>query len=154
MATQDPIATATVTPVLTPSFEVSSALVAIPTPLPALTPTLPGIPDAYIDCVLFDGEVPRPESDEYVQITNHGDGQQDPLGWVLYDEASPDRQRFSFEDSYTLGLGGTIRVYTKEVHVEWGGFSFGNCTAILSNSNADTAVLRDTIDTVVCVRDL
>ena len=68
---------------------------------------------------------------------------------MLHDEASPDRQRFSFEDSYILGPGGAIRVYTNEVHGEWGGFSFGNGTAIWSNSNADTAVLRDATDTVV-----
>ena len=121
----------------------------VPTPTPISTHTVPGVPDAQIDCVLFDGEVPRSESDEYVQITNYGTGSQDLLGWLLHDEASPDRQRFSFENTYILGVGDTIRVYTNEVHAEWGGFSFESGTAIWSNSNADTAVLRDTADTVV-----
>ena len=67
----------------------------------------------------------------------------------MHDEASPERQRFSFTDSYVLGPGNTIRVYTNEVHEEWGGFSFGTGTAIWSNSRADTAVLRDANDIVV-----
>ena len=43
-----------------------------------------------IDCIRFKGEVRRAdyttlESDEYVQITNHGDAAQHLEGWVLKD---------------------------------------------------------------------
>ena len=105
-----------------------------------------------INCVFFDGEVPRSESDEYVQITNYGKGPQDLLGWVLHNEASPDRQSFLFGEGSIMGPGDTIRVYTGEVHQDWGGFSFGSWTAIWSNSRADTAVLRDSTGIVVSTR--
>ena len=61
-------------------------------------------------------------------------------GWVLADsEGTP-----SFEfPSRVLEGGATVRVYTNEVHPEWGGFSFGRGTAAWNNSNPDTALLYD-----------
>ena len=113
-----------------------------PTPTPTSTPGPPAQPDVRIDCILFDGAVPRSESDEYVQITNHGEGAQDLRGWSLSD-ASDNRREFLFHGSHVLGPRETIRVYTNELHDEWGGFSFGVGTAIWSNQAADTAVLLD-----------
>ncbi len=112
------------------------------TPTPTPTPSPSARPDVRIDCVLFDGTVPRTESDEYVQITNHGDRTQDLRGWSLSDSADAGRV-FLFAESYLLGPEETIRVYTNELHDEWGGFSFGVGTAIWSNRTADTAVLLD-----------
>ena len=80
------------------------------------------------------------ESDEYVEIVNLGDAAQDLLGWTLSDsEGSP---VFLFP-SHTLAPGDAVRVYTNEVHSQWGGFSFRRRTAVWNNSNPDTAELRD-----------
>ncbi len=45
--------------------------------------------------------------------------------------------------SYILEPGESIRVYTNEIHPEWGGFSFGYGSAVWNNSSPDTAVLYD-----------
>ena len=119
--------------------EVVGAVQATPGPLPP--PTVVSASDVRIDCVLFDGQVPRSEADEYVQITNHGGASQELLDWVLRDKKQ-EFQSFSFP-SYALEPGATIRVYTNEVHEEWGGFSFGSGSAIWNNTVADTAVLLD-----------
>ena len=58
-------------------------------------------------------------------------------------DASDNRREFLFHGSHVLGPRETIRVYTNELHDEWGGFSFGVGTAIWSNQAADTAVLLD-----------
>ena len=99
--------------------------------------------DVRIDCVLFDGSVPQSEADEYVQITNYGQASQDLLDWVLRDKTNTN-QSFTFP-SFVLGPGNTIRVYTNEVHEEWGGFSFGRGSAIWNNSQPDVAELLDVI---------
>jgi hypothetical protein len=85
--------------------------------------------------------VARTEADEYVQITNYGSGAVDLGGWQLVD-SSDGKPSFTFIN-YNLPPGGTIRVYTNEVHPEWGGFNFGSKTAIWSNSEPDTATLSD-----------
>lgn len=119
--------------------EVVGAAEATPVPLP--TPTVFPASDVRIECILFDGQVPRSEADEYVQITNIGGAPQELLGWVLRDRKQ-DFQSFTFPD-YSLGPGATIRVYTNEVHEEWEGFSFGSGSAIWNNTVADTAWLLD-----------
>ena len=67
-----------------------------------------------------------------MQITNHGEADQNLLDWVLWDKAD-ERPSFSFPN-HELGPQQTIRVYTNAVHAEWGGFSFGRGTAIWNNS--------------------
>ena len=113
------------------------------TPAPTPTPTLPpgGASDLQITHIYYDGLVPSVESDEYVEITNLGDMPQDLAGWVLMDidEGYPS---FTFP-SYMLEPGESIRVYTNEIHPEWGGFSFGYGSAVWNNSSPDTAVLYD-----------
>jgi hypothetical protein len=61
------------------------------------------------------------------------------ISWVLKDisDGSPS---FTFP-SYILKPGQSIRVYTNEVHPEYGGFSFGRGSAIWNNSDPDTAAL-------------
>ena len=50
----------------------------------------------------------------------------------------------SFEfPSWVLETGAAVRVYTNEVHPDWGGFSFGRGTAVWNNSQPDTALLYD-----------
>ena len=106
----------------------------------------PDVADVRIECIVYDGLVPSKESDEYVQITNFGTASQNLLGWTLED-ADPDDyangQKFSFTDSFVLEPGQSIRVYTNEVHPEWGGFSFGRGSGVWNNTTPDTALLLD-----------
>ena len=62
-------------------------------------------------------------------------------GWLLMDgdEGYPS---FKFPN-YTIQAGQSIRVYTNEIHPEYGGFSFGSGRVVWSNSNPDVAVLLD-----------
>ena len=92
-----------------------------------------------ITYIFYDGVVYRTESDEYVEITNLGDTSQDLGGWVLMD-ISEGYPSFTFP-SYVLASGAKIRVYTNEIHSEWGGFSFRYGKAVWNNSSPDTAVL-------------
>jgi hypothetical protein len=96
-------------------------------------------PDVQITYIFYDGLVPKAEADEYVEITNLGDQAQELAGWVLkdIDEGYP---LFTFP-SYILEPGETIRVYTNEIHPEWGGFSFEYGRAIWNNVEPDVAVL-------------
>ncbi len=65
----------------------------------------------------------------------------DLRGWRLKD-VSDGSPTFTFP-SYMIGPGQRVRVYTNEVHPEWGGFSFGRKSAIWSNSESDTAGVFD-----------
>ncbi|MFC2081699.1 lamin tail domain-containing protein [Candidatus Bipolaricaulota bacterium] len=99
-------------------------------------------PDIRIECIVYDGYVFRSESDEYVQIKNYGNAGQDLRGWVLAD-LNDSGQEYEFTTSYVLEPGLSIRVYTNEIHEEWGGFSFGRGSGVWNNTTPDTAVLRD-----------
>ena len=86
----------------------------------------------------------RSESDEYVQITNFGTSSQNLQGWTLADLNDRDSgQEFSFKASFVLEPGQSIRVYTNEIHDEWGEFSFRRGSAVWNNTTPDTAVLLD-----------
>ena len=93
-----------------------------------------------IDCIFFDGVVPRSEADEYVQISNGGTAEVNLKGWRLVDVADG-RPEFTFQSSHVLGPEGTVRVYTDEVHSQWGGFSFASGRSIWHNEDPDTAGL-------------
>lgn len=112
-----------------------------PTVTPTPTPTPPPPGDVQIICIFYDGRVYRTESDEYVAIKNLGDAPQDLAGWKLKD-ISEGYPSFTFPH-YILEPGQTIRVYTNEIHPEWGGFSFGRGSAIWNNTEPDTAALYD-----------
>lgn len=100
----------------------------------------PGVgSNVQITYIFYDGVVYRTESDEYVEITNLGDTSQDLEGWVLKD-ISEGYPSFTFP-TYILQPGESIRVYTNEIHPEYGGFSFGSGKAVWNNSSPDTAVL-------------
>ena len=85
--------------------------------------------------------MPRVESDEYVEIANLGTEPQNLEGWVLKDIADG-YPSFTFP-SYVLKPGQKIRVYTNEIHPEWGGFSFHYPRAIWNNSEPDVVALFD-----------
>ena len=95
--------------------------------------------NVQITYIFYDGVVYSTESDEYVEITNLGDTSQDLEGWVLKD-ISEGYPSFTFP-SYVLAPGAKIRVYTNEIHPEWGGFSFGYGKAIWNNTDPDWAAL-------------
>ena len=146
-ATAVPTATRTATALPTPSPTPTPELPAptatqTPEPTPSPTSTPPPLQsNVQILCIFYDGEVPQTERDEYVEIGNLGSGPQDLAGWRLVDTAdgSP-----SYEfGSYILESGAPIRVYTDEIHPEWGGFSFGRGTATWANDTPDTAGLFD-----------
>ncbi len=86
------------------------------------------------------GLVPGVESDEYVEITNLGYMPHSIAGWVLtdLDDGYPS---FTFSSTILLEPMEIIRVYTNEIHLEWGGFSFESDEEIWSNINPGTAVL-------------
>ena len=130
-----PIPSPTPTPV--PALTATPTLLPTPTPTPLTTPAV----GLELDCIFFDGVVPRSEADEYVQILNTGDSPVQLEGWRLRDiaDGSPS---FTFP-SYTLSPGQRIRVYTNELHPEWGGFSFRRGSAIWNNRNPDVAGLFD-----------
>ena len=146
-ATAVPTATQTATPLPmaspspTPLPTVPTAT-QTPEPTPSPTATPPPIQaNVQILCIFYDGAIFRTEKDEYVEIVNLGDGPQDLAGWRLVDidDGSPS---YDF-GSYVLESGASIRVYTDEIHPDWGGFSFGRGGAVWANSTPDTAGLFD-----------
>ena len=102
-------------------------------------PEPPKAANVQITRIFYDGLVPRVESDEYVEITNLGTDSVDLAGWVLKD-ISEGYPSFVFP-SYILQPGKGVRVYTNEVHPEYGGFTFGYGKAIWNNTDPDTAAL-------------
>ena len=102
------------------------------------------VDNIQITYIFHDGLVPGTESDEYVEITNRGDQPRDLAHWRLKD-ISEGYPSFIFP-SYILAPGKSIRVYTNELHPEWGGFSFEYGRAIWNNSEPDVAVLYNEDD--------
>ena len=152
-ATYAPTPTATPSPTPTPSPQPTATPLPTPTPEPTATPrpTVAATPTPtpyatntglMIECILYDGVVPRSEADEYVQIVNSGPAALELKGWKLKDLGSRGPE-FIFESSYSIRSGQQIRVYTNQVHDRWGGFSFKRGSAIWSNENSDTAGLFD-----------
>ncbi|MFC1987182.1 lamin tail domain-containing protein [Chloroflexota bacterium] len=108
-----------------------------PTPTPSTTPS--PTTNVKITKIFYDGLVPRTESDEYVEITNLGSESVDLKGWVIKD-ISEGYPSLTFP-SYVIQPNKIVRVYTNEIHSEYGGFSFGSGKAVWNNSSPDTAVL-------------
>jgi len=103
--------------------------------------TVPPEPDVRIECVMYGGTLPLDESDEYVQIRNYGTAPQNLFDWAVKN-LSESARTYTFP-SYVLQPGAAIRVYTNEVHPEWGGFTFGSAVEIWSDTASNTAVLLD-----------
>jgi hypothetical protein len=105
-----------------------------------------GAPDIAITQVRYKGEVKYTQADEFVEIINRGTAPGDISGFVL---GADDRgQDFTFPPGTVLQPGQRIRVYTNQVHPEWGGFSYGINKPIW-NDKGDKAALRGTDGTVV-----
>jgi len=95
--------------------------------------------NVQITDILYDGLVPRVESDEYVEITNRGNAPQDLTGW-LFKDITKGFPSFIFTFFFFFDRA-TIVFYTNEIHPEWGGFSFHSRRAIWNNKVPDTAAL-------------
>ena len=135
------LTTTTSTPTTTTVPPIITTTTIPPTTTTTTTTTPPAVVNIQITRIFYDGVVPTVEADEYVEITNLGTSSVNLQGWRLVDidEGYPE---FIFP-SYTLGPGAYIRVYTNEIHPEYGGFSFGSGKAVWNNSDPDTAVLYD-----------
>ena len=116
-------------------FSFTSTASPTPSPIPSATY------DITITKIFYDGQVYRVESDEYVEIKNTGNEPVDLAGWRLLD-ISEGYPSLTFP-SYVLEPDQVIRVYTNEVHPEYGGFSFNSGKAVWNNTSSDTAVLYD-----------
>ena len=95
--------------------------------------------DIYINDIVYKGLETAGEPDEYVEIQNWGKEPVDLTGWNLVN-ITQGYPSFKFP-SFVLEPTNTIRIYTNEIHTEWGGFSFGYDQPIWSNKEPDTAVL-------------
>ena len=139
VSTPMPTSTSTPVPTATPMPSPTATATETPTPQPTVLsgPEAPGSsrPDVQITCIFFDGVVSGQEPDEYVEISNLGDDAQDLTGWRLVD-MSEGWPEFVFP-SWPLLPSRVVRVYTNEVHPEWGGFSFQHGSAVWNNNNSD-----------------
>jgi len=89
-------------------------------------------PDVRIECIVYQDKEFETQSDEYVQIKNYGTAAQDLLGWTLA-KLNDAKRVFTFPSSFLLEPEMSIRVYTNEIHPEWGGFSFESEEGIWTN---------------------
>jgi len=111
------------------------------TPTSTPTPTATTLPAGYaiqIHRIYFKGRGFE-ESNEYVSIKNYGDEDLNIEGWELKNiTRGQPTFRFPF---YVLKARSTIRVYTNEVHLGYGGFSFYSREPVWNNTHPDTAAL-------------
>jgi Zn-dependent protease with chaperone function len=96
--------------------------------LPEIIPIV-GVPKVEITKIFYKGKVKRTQSDEYIEITNLGTAPADLSGWSIT-SSTGNKQSFTFPDGTVLQAGKSFRVYTNEIHPQWGGFSFGSASAI------------------------
>ena len=113
-------------------------VIRVPTAIPGIAPSGAAV---VIECIFYDGLMPRTEADEYVQIVNVGDSPVNLGGWALVD-VSEGYPKITFSP-YIIEPGERIRVYTNGNHPEWGGFSFGYGRAVWNNREPDVAALLD-----------
>jgi hypothetical protein len=83
-----------------------------------------------IETIHYNGDIDPNEPDEYCQILNEGAAPVSLTGWRL--NADDPGQDFIFPE-FTLGAGEACRVYTDQVHPEWGGLSFGSGQSLWAN---------------------
>jgi len=97
--------------------------------------------------LIYKNQVKRTQSDEYVEITNHDKAPTDVSGWQLASGVGRNKA-FSFPQGTILEPGQSVRVYTNEIHPEFGGFSCGSGVALWKDSG-DEARLLDAQGNVV-----
>lgn len=117
-------------PVIEPTQVVPPATRILPS-APAPLPMQPAAGQVVITFILYDGVVPRIESDEYAEIKNLSPSPVDLTGWRL--NAGDPGQDFRFPNGFILQPDQSCRVYTNEVHPETCGFSYGSRQARWNN---------------------
>lgn len=91
----------------------------------------------------YNGNVPTTEADEYVVIKNGSKSPVDISGYYIYVATTGTQgPTFFFPKDSIVKPGGTVRVYTDEIHKETGGYSFGSKKAIWNNRGG-LAVIKD-----------
>ncbi|MFJ5778829.1 choice-of-anchor K domain-containing protein [Streptomyces sp. NPDC093094] len=80
-------------------------------------------PDVIISDLRYLGTA-QGQADEYVEIFNQGGAPQDLTGWLV--ECKTTGYSFPFPAGTVIQPGQRYRVYTNEVHPEFGGFSFAS----------------------------
>ncbi|MFF0203229.1 choice-of-anchor K domain-containing protein [Streptomyces sp. NPDC005017] len=80
-------------------------------------------PDVIISDLRYLGTGPG-QRDEYVEILNQGGAPQDLTGWLV--ECKTTGYSFPFPAGTVIQPGQRYRVYTDEIHPEFGGFSFAS----------------------------
>ena len=124
-----------------PAPSTTSAAVKPPTP-PASTP-LASSATAAITGLNYDGRVPTTEADEYVVISNNSKAPVDVSGYYVYVATTGVQgPTFTFPKDSVIKPGGSVRIYTNEIHKETGGYSYGSGKAIWNNRGG-LAVLKD-----------
>lgn len=108
---------------------------------------LVGVFKVEITKIFYKGKVKRTQSDEYIEITNLGTAPADLSGWYITASAGK-KQSFTFPNETVLQAGKSFRIYTNEVHPEWGGFSFASSIAIW-NDTGDEGRLYDAAGNLV-----
>jgi hypothetical protein len=138
--TSQPSATPTVAPSHTPPVSpVPTATAPSPSATPPPPPSASGTGNVRIAMIFFDGENGRAEPDEYCELVNEGSEAVNLAGWRL--NAGAPNQDMVFAD-FALASGQHIRVYTNEVHAEWGGLTFASKAALWKN-DGDCGYLYD-----------
>jgi len=111
-----------------------------PTPSPTASASRPRFP-IRIDTIFFDGNVPRTETDEYVQISNVSGEAVALAGWTVVSVEARSETTFTFPTGFSMAVGQTCRIYTNESHPEHCGLNWASSQAIWRN-DGDVGELR------------
>jgi hypothetical protein len=141
-----PAATATPAPA---SPTVPAATTAPPPATLTPTPGVGGPPRTplRIDRLFYDGDEPRTEGDEYVELTNVSDAPVTLTGWRLISVQG--NQIYRFPAGFAMSAGQTCRVYTNQSHPEHCGLNWGHGGSGIWRNDGDKAELRDAADRLI-----
>jgi hypothetical protein len=98
----------------------------------------------------YDGNVPSTEADEYVVVTNASKQPTDVSGYYIYVATTGTQgPTFYFPKNALIKPNQSIRIYTNEVHMETGGYTYRSGKA-LWNNRGGLAVMRDANGKKIC----
>jgi hypothetical protein len=106
-----------------------------------LTANGPGSVNVIINTIFYEGDPKKNEANEFVEVQSLENAPVEMEGWVLKNANRPE-VTFTFPE-YILQPGNSVRVYTNEVHPEYGGFTFHSDQGLWGGSDNVTAILYD-----------